>query len=168
MKNIKWSLRTLHLVSEQPDGKDWWKCVSFLPYSFSLWLKIHHFPIFFFFLKEKPHRKIIMRLAKTALSQTMCYMGQAPSAVLRRKWLYSTTLSAFCQGGCWTVLSGKCVLSISIRVDHLSLSNSQPWTYYFWEASIWQSPPSCRHWQRGQIQWGMGWMQYKSKGKTRV
>lgn len=79
MKNIKWSLRTLHLVSEQPDGKDWWKCVSFLPYSFPFDCKYTTFQ-YSFFLKEKPHRKIIMRLAKTALSQTICYMEQAPSS----------------------------------------------------------------------------------------
>lgn len=46
--------------------------------NFSLWFQIHHFPIFFFFLKGKPHREIIMKLAKTIRSQTICYMEPAP------------------------------------------------------------------------------------------
>ena len=67
---------------------------------FSLWFQIHHFPIFFFFLKGEPHREIIMRLAETVRSQAVRYMEPAPSSSPEKEVIVQHAFECLLSGGC--------------------------------------------------------------------
>lgn len=80
--DIKWLLKTLKLVSEQPDGKEKWQWASFLPLIFPN-SKYPCFPIYiqtFFLLKEKYHRKIIRGLARAVPLWIIYYMEKTLSS----------------------------------------------------------------------------------------
>lgn len=80
--------------------KDWWKCI-FSPILIFLWLKIHHFPIFFSSWRKNLIGKLLLEISQNSFFHRQCATwGRRCPAVLRRNDYTVPTLSAFCQGGC--------------------------------------------------------------------
>ena len=76
------------------------------------------FLILIFFLKEKYHRKIIMKPAKAILSWTICYMGQALSSSPENEMIIQ------CDFEC--LLSGRMLNSVAWEAHAVHLLCSGP------------------------------------------
>ena len=124
---------------------------------FPLWFQIHHFPIFFFSLKGKPHREIIMRLAETIRPQTICYMGPAPSSSPEKEVIIQYAFEC--------LLSGRMLNRVEweVRAVHLPYSGSSVFIMspalnlvLLGGQRLTVSSLLCT---KRSDQWGMGWVQ---------